>query len=167
MSRDLSPGFLSAAFSQETDEVVICLLTITHPSLSTPIYLSSNPTERISDDPLIYATNSRGNQYLTLPFDFTLPDDQTDSAPRVQLVIDNTERQLVAMLRSISTPATIVVEIVLASAPDNVEIALPGLQLGNAKIGERSVSIDLVADPLVNEPFPGGAFTAGAFPGLF
>ncbi|MET3611737.1 hypothetical protein ABID16_000042 [Rhizobium aquaticum] len=167
MSRNLSPRFLTAAFAQETDEVVICLLTITHPDLSAPIYLSSNPTERISDDPLIYATNSRGNQYLFLPFDFTMPDDQADSAPRVQLVIDNTEQQLVAMLRSISTPATIRVEIVLASAPDQVEIALPGLQLGNAKIGEKSVSIDLVADPLVNEPFPGGSFTAGAFPGLF
>jgi hypothetical protein len=167
MSRNLSSGFLAAAFSQETDEVVICLLTITHPDLSTPIYLSSNPTERISDDPLIYATNSRGNQYLTLPFDFTMPDDQADSAPRIQLVVDNTQRELVGLLRSISTPATIVVEIVLASSPDHVEIAMPGLQLGNAKITEQSVSIDLVADPLVNEPFPGGSFTAGAFPGLF
>ena len=167
MSRDLSSGFLAAIFAQETDEVPICLLTITHQDLSSPIYLCSNPTERISDDPLIYATNSRGNQYLFLPFDFTMPDDRYDSAPTVNLVIDNIDRTLIGLLRSISSPASITVEIILASSPDQVEISLPGLQLGNAKMEEHSVTIDLIADPLVNEPFPGGSFTPGAFPGLF
>lgn len=167
MSRNLSPRFLAAAFAQETDEVPICLLTITHPELASPIYLSSNPTTRISDDPLIYATYSRENEYLTIPFDFTLPDDQADTPPRMQLVVDNTQAELVKVLRSFSTLATVVVEMVLASAPDHVEIALPGLQLGSAKIQEKSIPIDLLADLLVNEPFPGGSFTAGSFPGLF
>lgn len=167
MSRTVSASFLNAINSQETEEVVICLLTVTHEDLAEPIYLSSDPTMRISDSPLVYATVSRGNEYLFLPFEFTLPDDKSDSPPRVQLSIDNTDRSLVAMLRSFTTPASIKLEIVLASSLDDVEIELPALQLSEVTIGEDRVTADLVADALINEPSPSGQFTPGAFPGLF
>jgi hypothetical protein len=167
MSRSVSPAFLSAANAQETDEVIICLLTITHPDLDAPIYLSSDPTVRISDVPLVYATESRGNDYLFLPFEFTLPDDKSDSPPRVLLTMDNVERTLVSILRSVSTPADVLMEIILASSPDDIELDLPPLQLGTVNIGEQQISVELVADGLINEPFPAGLFTPGAFAGLF
>lgn len=167
MARPLSSGFLAGLYAQESEEVVACLLTVTHPDLEEPIRLSSDPTMRISDDPLIYATYSRSQEYLYLPFEFTLPDDKSDSPPRVQLSLDNTERSLVAVLRSFATPASITVELVLASDPDNVEIELPSLQLSDATIDEGRVSATLVADPLINEPHPAGQFTPGSFPGLF
>jgi len=167
MARALSSGFLSALYEQESDEVVVCLLTVTHPDLETPIRLSSDPTARISDEPLIYATYSRADEYLYMPFDFTLPDDKSDSPPRVQLSLDNTERSLVAVLRSFSTPASITVELVLASDPDAVEIELPSLQLSDVTLEEGRIAATLVADPLINEPHPAGQFTPGTFPGLF
>jgi len=167
MARNLSPGFLAGLYSQESDEVVICLLTVTHDDLGTPIYLSSDPTERLSDDPLVYGTTSRGNEYLYLPFEFTLPDDKSDSPPRVQLSMDNTDRSLVAILRSISTPASIKVELVLASDLDTVEITMPALQLSDITMDEGRISATLVADALINEPHPAGQFTPGSFPGLF
>ena len=165
--RTVSLEFLNAAYAQETDEVIICLLTFDHEDLDEPIYLSSDPTERISDNPLIYATNSRSNQYLYLPFEFTLPDDKEDSPPRVQITLDNTDRQLVALLRSFSSPPTVKLELVLASSPDVVELELPVLKLSNVQITERNISAELVADNLINEPYPGRSFTPGAFPGLF
>ena len=167
MARNLSPGFLAGLYAQESDEIVICLLTVTHDDLGEPIYLSSDPTERISDDPLIYGTSSRGNEYLFLPFEFTLPDDKSDSPPRVQLSMDNTDRSLVSLLRSIATPADITVEIVLASDLDEVEMRLPALQLSDVTMDESKISATLVADGLVNEPHPAGQFTPGSFPGLF
>ncbi len=167
MSRTISPGLLASLFSQETDDVPICLLTIEHEDLSAPIYLSNDPTTRVSDDPLVYVTESRGKEYVFLPFDFTFPDDKADSPPRVQLSMDNIDRQMVAMLRSFSTPPTVRMEIIMASSPDLVEIALPGLQLVNAQMDETKIASDLVADPLINEPFPAGSFTPGAFPGIF
>jgi hypothetical protein len=167
MSRSLSSNFIAGINAQDTDEIVICLLTVEHDDLEEPIYLSSDATTRLSDDPLIYGTDSRGNQYLYLPFEFTLPDDKSDSPPRVLLTMDNTERSLVALLRSISTPASITVEIVLASDLDNVEITMPALQLSDVSIDEQSISATLVADALINEPHPAGTFTPGAFPGLF
>lgn len=165
--RQLSAGFLAGMYDQETDEVVICLLTVTHPDLGAPIYLSSDPTERISLDPLIYATISRTQEYLYLPFDFTLPEDKSDSPPRIQLSMDNTDRSLVTLLRSISSPATILVELVLASTPNDVEIAMPSLELSDVTIDQGRITATLVADSLINEPHPARLFTPGAFPGLF
>lgn len=167
MARALSSGFLAGLFAQEAEEVIVCLLTVTHEELEEPIRLSSDPTTRMSDDPLLYATYSRGEEYLYLPFEFTLPDDKSDSPPRVQLSLDNTERSLVAILRSFSSPATIAVELVLASEPDEVEIELPAMQLSDVNIDEGRIAATLVADPLINEPHPAGRFTPGSFPGLF
>lgn len=167
MSRNLSPGFIAGLYDQESEEVVICLLTVTHEDLDAPIYLSSDPTTRLSNDPLIYGTMSRGNEYLFLPFEFTLPDDKSDSPPRIDLSMDNTDRSLVAILRSISTPASIMVEIVLASDLDAVEIQLPALQLSDVTLDEGRISATLVADGLINEPHPAQLFTPGSFPGLF
>lgn len=167
MARVLSSGFLSALYAQESEEVVVCLLTVDHPELEAPIRLSSDPTVRISADPLIYATTSRGEEFVYLPFEFNLPDDKSDSPPRVQLSVDNVERSLVGVLRSFSTPASILVELVLASDPDTVEIAKPSLQLSDVSIDDLKVNATLVADPLINEPHPAGQFTPGSFPGLF
>ena len=167
MSRTVSSTFISAANAQETDEVIICLLTVTHEEIPAPIYLSSDATERLSADPLIYGTTSRGNQHLYLPFEFTLPDDKSDSPPRVILTMDNTDRSLVELLRSISTPADVLVEIVLGSDLNHVELVMPSLQLSDVTIDEGSISATLVSDSLINEPYPAGLFTPGAFPGLF
>jgi len=165
--RDLSAAFRSAIYAQETDEVPICLLTVTHESLEEPIYISSDPTTRLSEDPLIYGTESRGEQYIFLPFEFTLPDDKSDSAPRVQLTLDNIDRTLVVLLRTFATPPSVKLEIIMASDPDTVEITVPVLQMSDATIEDLTISNTIVADPLINEPHPAGQFTPGAFPGLF
>ncbi|MBX5239344.1 MULTISPECIES: DUF1833 family protein [unclassified Rhizobium] len=167
MSRILSPGFLAGIFSQETDEVPICLLTVTHDDLDEPIYISSDPTTRLSDDPLVYGTESRGEQFIFLPFDFTLPDDRSDAPPRVQLTMDNIDRTLVSILRTFTTPPAVKLEIILASDPDVVEITMPVLQMSDATMDDHAISVTLVADALVNEPHPAGQFTPGSFPGLF
>ncbi|EJB02878.1 protein of unknown function (DUF1833) [Rhizobium leguminosarum bv. trifolii WSM597] len=167
MSRDVTDRFREAVYAQETDEVPICLLTITHESMEEPIYISSDPSTRLSDDPLIYGTESRGEQYIFLPFEFTLPDDKSDSAPRVQLTMDNIDRTLVSMLRTFATPPSIKLEIILAADPDTVEITVPVLQMSDATFEDHTISITLVADSLINEPHPAGRFTPGAFPGLF
>ena len=64
-----------------------------------------------------------------MPFTFTLPDDKSDAPPSVQLSLDNIDRQLVALLRSIYSPVDIKVEFILASSPDVVEFEMPVMQL--------------------------------------
>lgn len=167
MSRTTSSAFKAAAFSAETGEVLVCLLTITHPDLDSPIRISSDPTTRLSTDPLAYGTASRGETFLFLPFGFTLPDDRDDTPPRVQIALDNVDRGIIGLLRTIATPATVRVEVVLASDPGTVEIALPALQMAEVSYDAATITVSLVADGLQTEPFPAGQFDPGRFPGLF
>ncbi len=165
--RDTSATFRAAAFAQETGEVLVCLLTVSHASMADPIRLSSDPTVRLSTEPLTYGTVSRGDAYLYLPFQFTLPQDRDDSAPRVEIVFDNVDNALVGIFRAINDPLDILVEVVLASAPDLVETALPRMRLSNISYSASAITAALVVDGLVTEPFPSGNFNPGRFPALF
>ena len=57
--RTLSLNFRQALFAQESGEIPIFLLTITHPDLPDPIYQSTDATVRLSTYPLTYGTISR------------------------------------------------------------------------------------------------------------
>jgi hypothetical protein len=165
--RVLSLNFREALFGQESGEVPIFLLTITHPDLDAPVYLTTDPTERLGTDPLRYGTISRGNTYLYAGVDVTLPDEQDKSPPASKLTIANVTRDLVPLARSINTPAQVMIEAVLASAPDIVESSWPGFDMSNLTYDATSLQFDLTVDALVTEPYPGGSFSPANFPGLF
>lgn len=165
--RTTSTAFRQAAYAQETGEVLACLLTVTHASMAAPIRLSSDPTQRLSTEPLTYGTISRGNPHLYLPFEFSLPQDRDDAPPRVEIVFDNVDNALVVIFRSINDPLDILVEVVMASAPDLVETALPKMRLANISYSAAAISAVLIVDGLVTEPFPSGNFNPGRFPALF
>lgn len=167
MARTVSLTMRQAMNAQETGEVAVILLTITHPDLATPIRLSSDPTTRISTDPLLYGTVSRGQTYYFLPFSAILPDDKDEAPPSARIIIDNIDRELIRLIRSTSTPAAVTLEMVLASAPDSVEIMFPELDLVSADYDAQSVTISLAIDALLTEPYPSGTFDPASFPGLF
>jgi uncharacterized protein DUF1833 len=165
--RILSLNFRKALFSQESGEVPIFLLTITHPSLATPILLSTDPTSRISTDPLVYGTVSRSSTFLYAGVDISLPDEQERSPPVSKLVIENVTRELIPLARSIATPASVKIEIALASALDTVEMTFPSFQMTNLQYDVVMLTFDLTMDALVTEPFPAGNFSPAYFPALF
>ena len=110
---------------------------------------------------------SRGNTYLYAGVDVTLPDEQDKSPPASKLTIANVTRDLVPLARSINTPAQVMIEAVLASAPDIVESSWPGFDMSNLTYDATSLQFDLTVDALVTEPYPGGTFSPANFPGLF
>jgi hypothetical protein len=164
----LSPAFLQAIFAQETDEVLICLVTIVHESNPNAIYrFSSDPTTRIDNDLPRYATFSRGNWYEFVPFD-AIPPESGDDAPRgARLVISNVGRELVPLLRSVVGAPRCTLELVLASDPETVQMMQTGLEMLSYSLTEESIAIPLGYRSLVLEPYPAGSFTPNAFPGLF
>lgn len=165
--RVLSLNFRTALFSQESSEVPIYLLTITHPSLSETIYLSTNPTERYSTDPLGYRTVSRSINFLYAIMDLTIPDEQDKSPPASKLTIANVARDLIPLARSVSSPPQVKIETVLASDLDAVEMTLPALDMSNLQYDANQLVFDLTMDSLVTEPYPAGTFSPAYFPGLF
>lgn len=167
MSRTLSSNFREAAFAQESDEVPIFLLTITHASLATPIYLSTDSTTRLSSDPLVYGTVSRSIQFLFAAIEFNIPNEEDKSPPRSKLTIQNITRGLIPLARSVSTPPSVKIECVLASALDTVEMTWPAMDMSNLQYDAGQLVFDLTMDAMTTEPFPAGTFSPAYFPGLF
>jgi len=169
VSRSTSPKFRRALFAQETGEVALCLLTISHPDLTEPIRLSTDPTQRLSTSTTgpVYGTASRGNGYTFVPVAVSLPEESDDSGPLASLEIDNTDLALISAIRSISNAATVKIELVLASDPDTVEIEFPDMTLTDCTYDQTRVSFSLGIDALQSEPYPGTSFLPSNFPGLF
>ena len=153
----LSTTMQTAMFSQETDDGLLVLLTISHTDLSTDIRVVANGVD----------ITSRGDTYTAIPFDILLPSEDPDSPPKAQLSIDNVSRELGQAIRSISDAATVLIEVVRLKSPDDVEISFPALNLRNARFDAGKVTGDLVSEDLVLEPYPSDTFNPAFFPGMF
>ena len=169
MTQITSLDFLAAANASESGIFPILLFTITHADLAEPILFSTDPTSRLieTDTDVIYGTTSNGNDYLFFPLSVKLPGEPDQGSSSMQIEIDNVARELTAFIRSISSPPSINVDIVLSSDVDTVLAAWPEYLLVNANISAETVSGELVLETLVMEPFPAGTFNPSEFPGMF
>lgn len=154
--RTLSATALRSAFAQETGEVWLVLLTLSHPSLATPM--------RFVNDYL--GITSRGNVFQPFPFEVEFPGEDADQPTDARLSIDNIDRTIVQTIRSISAPPEVTIEVVLASQPDTVEASFSGLILRNVTYDETKVSGTLRFEDIMSEPIS-VQMTPQRFPGLF
>jgi hypothetical protein len=157
VSRTLSAPALAALNAQSTDKVFLALLTITHPGMA--------QTVRVVND--MVNLTSRGNDYIALPFQIDLPAEIEEELPRVRLTIDNVDRLLVEAIRTLTSPPTIALEVVLASSPDTVEAGPFPFALRNAEYDSLVVTGELAFEDVLNEGFPAHSFTPNLFPGVF
>lgn len=170
MSRlsSMSPAALRAMFGAETDDNLICLLTITGDGIVTPIRLANDFTQRLfeNDEEIVYGVKSRGNDYLFLPIEVTLPTEE-DSAPRASLTMHDVTRYLTPVIRTLPAEPAVLMELVLVTSPGVVEASFPGFVLGGISYNANTVTGELTVDGLATEPFPCHSFTPAYFPGLY
>lgn len=157
MSRSLSTVAKIAIFSQETAEVFLLLLTIAHPNLSPPIRVVNNQQD----------ITSGGDTYTAFPFEITLPDEKEESIPRMRLAIDNVDKQIVQAMRSLTSPPTITLTVVLASQPDTVEVSFTGFVLRDVTHNALVVEGSLMLEDVLNEAYSQHSFTPNLYAGLF
>lgn len=155
--RTLSSTALQSMFSEETDEIYVVLITIDHEELPAPIRVCSDSID----------TMSRGNNYISYPFEFSLPTDLEEGPPSASITVDNVHRDLTNSLRMITSPATFTIEIVRASDPDTLESSFLPLKMRSVKVDALTISGELTTDDDTAEPFPYRSFTPSSFPGLF
>lgn len=168
MSRTLSLNMIAAMHARETSKVPIFLLTIEHPLLATPWRLSTDPTSRLSIDPLVYGTHSRGEDYLYVGARVTVPDDKDRSPPTSKITIFDINQDLIPLVRSVqSPPPTVKMEIVLSDALNVVELEVPKLEMINVDGTRESLTFECTVDLLLNETYPAYTFNPSYFPGLF
>ena len=157
--RNFSSTGYQSILAQTSDEVWLVLLTIDHESLENPFRVVNNNEDIVS----------RSETFVRYPFDITLAEDTLESQPSVQVTFDNVDRLLTDTLRSLSGPATFTVEIIRASEPDLVEMAVNDLIMRAADWDASSISITLEVEDVFSAAFPSASptFNPKQFPGLF
>jgi len=146
-----------AAFLQETGECYLILLTIAHADLAASIRVVNNNEDIVSN----------GNTFSAFPFNCQLPDATEDTPPRARLIIDNTSQEIAQAIRTISSKATVLIQVIRAADPDTIERSFSEFDMRNVKWDASRVSGDLEIEGMESEPFPAGEFNPAEFSGLF
>jgi hypothetical protein len=157
MSRDVSAAFIAACNAAETSEGFYVLITIDADELPDSIRLNNSGTTFVS----------RGNTFYAFPIQVTLSDDSEDSPPQAKLIIDNIDRTMVAAMRSISTPCTVMLEVVKHSDLNTPEAVLTDFQIREVTYNALTIEGTLSLEALFSEPAVAYDFTPTYFPGLF
>lgn len=165
--RSLSLSLRQALAGSSSDVVAVVLVAITHPMVPEVVRLSSDPTLRLSVEPLQYATVSRGEAYLFALMGAVWPDDKEAEPPRAQLVFENVAADQVRLIRRMRGPASVTLEIVTADAPDHVEAAFSGLMTPEVSYDANQITLPLSRELLASEPWPCDRMTRDLFPGLY
>jgi hypothetical protein len=157
MARTLSQLARQALFAQETKEVFLLLLTISHAAITPTIRVANNTRD----------ITSGGETFIGYPFTITLPDERDDGMPQMTLRIDNVSQAIVRALRSITRPPAIQLDVVLADSPDTLEASIPGFTLRRATYDALVVEGALTLEDVLNQGFPALSFTPSTTPALF
>ena len=171
----MSPEAIRAVFSPDMDSELIFLLTMYDPQTGLPtIRLADNFTQRLSAAPyeetpteVYYGVVSRGEQFLFLPMELSLPSEEEAQAPKCSLVLRDVTRFVTPIIREISGPPKVKMELILSKTPDVVEASFVGFYINSFSYNSDSVTAELSMIDYEREPFPMHSFTAPYFPGLF
>ncbi|MFP1683332.1 DUF1833 family protein [Alloalcanivorax sp. C16-1] len=160
MIRPISAAGLRELFARESAHVLLAAVTFDHEMLAEPVRLVND----------MQALQHNGQTYMALPFELTLPPDSEDEVPALQLKIDNVDRSLAAILRSVTDPPSVDVEILRVDEAGTVtsEMGPLSFSLLDASIGAAAVTLKIgyLVDVL-NEPATKEIFNPSLAPGLF
>ena len=156
MPRDVSTTLEQAIFGQETEEVPLVLLKISHPDLSTPIRVTSDNVD----------TTHNNETFQAFPFRVNIPESSADELTTVQLQIDNVDRQIVEAIRQISSNPDVEMKIVLASQPDVVEAGPFNFSLKQVSYDALVVEGELGFENLLSMKYPKDQFIPSDFRSL-
>jgi hypothetical protein len=142
-----------------SDDVLLCLATITHATLEQPLRVVLNTEDVIS----------RGNIYRSCPFEFVPPEQTRDGLQPASLRIENIGQDAITLVRStagVGSPPEATFEFVYASAIDVPERSWPSLVFQNAPYDMASITIRLALPDLEQEPVSKYRFSRATHPGL-
>lgn len=154
--RHLSTNALASQNAENTGEVWLTLLTISHSSLTQPIRVVNN-NENIT---------SNGELYVAWEFSLGLPGEDPENPSATRLTIGNIDPRIIKSLRAMATPPTVDIQVILASDPDLVELEFGGLVMRNATYDATQITGDLVFEEIMSEPVA-TTLTPVSFPGMF
>jgi len=173
MSRRVSLNMRMSHEDHSSAEVYVALFMIEHPEMDAPLRLSTDPTERLSDEPLTYGTRSAWSTqnpiedpYLFILASTNLPSDLEDAPASGNLILENVDRRMAEVLRSVNTQGTIHMAVVLASSPDQVEVEYRDMRILSADMNAGEITVNFSRQPVEEEYYPADRMTKQRFPGM-
>lgn len=155
--RDTSAAARAALYAPSTGEVFLHLVTIDHDDLVAPKRYVDNLTDIVS----------RGETYTAAPIRITLPADVPDELASLDQTVDAVDRDLITAIRSIATPPTETIEVIMASSPDTIEAGPFTFDITSADYNAAEVRLKLEVERFFTEPYPVELFTPTLYPLLF
>lgn len=157
MPRPLSSTALQALFAQDTEQAFLLLVKFFSPQTSETYRCALNTEDVLSN----------GFNFVATYFEVSLPE-ISDAAPAgCQISVDNVDRRLVGMLRAITQPLQVTLQVVLSGTPDVVEMEYTDLILREATWDVSKIHGKLVSEDPLNQVFPGHLYEPRTFEGLF
>lgn len=148
----------AAINAQNTGEVFLQLLTMSHPAFGGTVYRFVNDMQDVT---------SNGHSYISWPFELSFPELGGDTLPTLTLTIDNIDQSIWNTLKDIVSPVDVTLSWVLRSAPDTVEGGPLFMRLRSTEVDVSTIIGSLNFEDLMNEPFPRESYTPTSAPGLF
>jgi hypothetical protein len=155
--RTFSATAVRSILALETPDAFLLLLTLTDPVSGTQYRTALNTVD----------ITSRGHVFTACYFEFAWPEDTDEAPPGCTLTIDNVDLGLVDLIRSITQPIEVMVELVVSAQPDLVEMQLTDLILREITWDQSTIQGTLMSDDPLNQKFPGDIYEPRTFPGLF
>ena len=156
MANDVSNAVKNAIYSGASERVFIALVEISHPETSKVVRFTSDGKD----------TTSSGKTYPPRPFKVRIPDDLEGKQPSAQLQISNLDTDLIDFIRTVVSPPTVELKIVLDSTPSTTERGPWKMQLTDVTYDRSELSGTLRAPSLLSEPFPGHTYNVQDYVGL-
>lgn len=157
MSNVLTPQLIAQLLSQESDDPFLTLLTLEHEDFVAPIRLVNNSVDILS----------RTNTFMAFPMRITFPADDGETARVFKIEFDNVSLALVEQMRTVLTPITVTLEMILASMPDAVQMSQGELKIQNITYNSSKISATIVLDTFLNTEVTSERYIPQNFPGLF
>ena len=155
--RLLSPTFLAAIHAQESGEVFLPLVKLSHSAWGDEVRYVPNWEE----------ITHGGEIYSPFPFEVALPDDEDEGVPVLRWTADNVSQELIVKLRAATSPISARVVWVLASQPDTVEAGPLDLSIRAAEYDATTIQGTMTISPILERPVSKKAMTPKNAPGLF
>lgn len=141
--------------AEATNQVFILLVTFWH---GQEIFRCALNTEEVV---------SRGQVFTPTYFSVELPEVSNDAPGGVQLTVDNVDQRMIDLLRRITTPIQVKIELVLASQPNTVELYIEDLVMRNVSWNVAQITGQLTSEDMLNASFPGHIYEPRTFQGVF
>jgi len=149
-------AFIEHAHAQNSADVDIVLITVTHDDLPETLRFACNNVNIVS----------RGETFIGYAFAYTPPGSGEGGSRFASIELDNISRKITKAIRPLRGEVTMLIETVLASDFDTVEIVFAPFRLATASWDDKTVQAALSHSLGHDEPINADSFSPSAFPAL-